>query len=236
MNNYVPPTFVLSQDDEVHLTRVDTKDMSNLPKAGKFSVIVYHRRSRKFFAGTTSNPSKYFPRLIHNIATGDPATPGAIAVLAKTGSEFDFAFCHIKARGQIEYALINKGYSRCHTRVGSMVENVRMIFEVHSPIYKVTRYISCDASLEIKDIAAKANKALIDWITRDCAEHIGVRLQMRHDFENVLKGDRAFFTLGTSIISPCRGSDTIMLKYQRREVERLNNVFIESYFKNREII
>lgn len=232
--NFTYPTFALPQHAECHVNRVDVNNLAVLPSKGKFGVIIYHRESKRFYAATTTNPLEYFKRMIGKINSMDETLPGIIREMANRQKVFDYAFCHIKARNEVEYAMKNCGYIRCVTAQGSLVTSERVIFAVHDPLKKITRYISCDHELSHETIVRKANKSLIDWITRDVFDNLGIRFEMRRDFKDILEGDRQLLKLGTTHISVVPNSHNVLLKYQRREVDRLNDVAVKSYFANKQ--
>lgn len=231
------PTFTIAEHAEVHLTRVNVKDVDSLPTNGQVSIIVYHRWSRKYYAAKSSNPRQYFTRLLASLRGEDDKLPGILAELSKNNDQFDFAYCNIRARNEVEHAMLNRGYMRVVTPKGSLVNTDHVIFRVYSRTNKVTRYVSCSENSEVRRIVSRANRTLIDWMTKDVFDNLGARHAMRRDFKHLLDNRIPVLSENDCAVDVVVSSRGMLLKYLKKEVERLNSEACKGYIpiQNEEI-
>ncbi len=192
---------------------------------GKMAVIIYHRKSRKYFSSITNNPQEYYRNFLDAMNLRPYRLPAVLQPLLKDNKEVDVCMMHLPSRTPIERWLASKGYSRIATPKGSLVAEDLVIYRVTDNSNGFQRFVSFPGQTDREKVIEEANTSMLTWIAFD--KCLGLDEQERKHMQTAL---RSRYEATKWVLEPASAVVAIEITVPRRYVTKVP-VMVRDYNK-----
>jgi hypothetical protein len=203
-----------------HQARPDNLD--TLPTT-KCCVVVYHPRSRSYFASVTSKPKEYFTKLFKQLAGLAPGISAVIANMQKSDNVFEFFTMHPVFRNEFEQTATQSGITRKATALGTQASVKSIIVAVHNSNENFTRYLSVPQNTPVYAVLSLANIQLMAWLNSRSHINQGFRHSAKARFRTIVETENSdIFDGHNSFVYFTNLNNTVPPHKHRAVVRELN--------------
>ncbi len=215
------------------VTPSNYKEVARIDANVKKSIIVYHANSNTYYSGVTRDVIKYFERLFSDFASTGKHVPDIVKRMIERGGPFEFYYVVFHTRKQVADELDRSGVRKVHTAPGTCITKPIKIYEVHSLVFGLSRYVSCEETDNQALILKQANESLVRWLTNSTYVGSSSNSQLNHVFRFELQQKpKVIFKEENSTVRECgQWSSLLYPKQFRTEVTRLNTLAVQEFVR-----
>lgn len=208
------------------------EDTMNAMSGVKYGIIIYHCPTRTYYAAVTTDPKKYFERLLHeprDFSKLNERLPDPVRKMIGAGGNIEFYYYSFFLRNQIEQELMLAGFSRSITTPGSLITGRHLIYEVYSRQFNLARYVSCLETNDLDSVRKKADAGFVKWLKNNkIYQHKRdvMRTAMRFELE---QKPMSIYKRDNTDVAVLERSKYMSVKQFRKEVERLNQESVDLF-------